>query len=86
MLGLPLPFYKSPTLLLGFGLSPFVLTRLWRHRPDIIHVAFPGVLPPPFPSARTPCLPACSISGHFRTCCTISDTMFAVTSQWCILK
>lgn len=42
MLGMPLPFYKSATLLLGFGLSPYVLARLWKIRPDVIHVAFPG--------------------------------------------
>ena len=42
VLGMPLPFYKSATLLLGFGLSPYVLARLWRIRPDVIHVAFPG--------------------------------------------
>lgn len=44
VLGVPLPFYKSATLLLGFGLSPYVLARLWKIRPDVIHVAFPGVL------------------------------------------
>ena len=53
MLGVPLPFYKSPTLLLGFGLSPFVLARLWRHRPDVIHVAFPGACTVP----STSCTP-----------------------------
>jgi hypothetical protein len=42
VLGMPLPFYKSATLLLGFGLSPYVLARLWKIRPDVIHVAFPG--------------------------------------------
>ena len=42
VIGAPLPYYKSPTLLLGFGLSPFVLWRLWKLRPDVIHVAFPG--------------------------------------------
>lgn len=44
MLGMPLPFYKSSTLLLGFGLSPYVFWRLWKIRPDVIHVAFPGAI------------------------------------------
>jgi len=48
---MPLPFYKSPTLLLGWGLSPFVFWRLWKIRPDVIHAAFPG-LPPPFSSMQ----------------------------------
>lgn len=46
VLGMPLPFYKSATLLLGFGLSPYVLARLWKIRPDVIHVAFPGASRP----------------------------------------
>ena len=42
VIGAPLPFYKSPTLLLGLGLSPFVFWRLLKCRPDVIHAAFPG--------------------------------------------
>ena len=50
VLGVPLPFYKSPTLLLGWGVSPFVFWQLLKARPDVIHAAFPGELclrPPP---------------------------------------
>ena len=49
VLGVPLPFYKSPTLLLGWGVSPFVFWQLLKARPDVIHAAFPGALrsPPP---------------------------------------
>jgi hypothetical protein len=43
VLGVPLPFYKSPTLLLGWGVSPFVFWQLLKARPDVIHAAFPGV-------------------------------------------
>ena len=42
VLGVPLPFYKSPTLLLGWGVSPFVFWQLLKARPDVIHAAFPG--------------------------------------------
>ena len=44
VLGVPLPFYKSPTLLLGWGVSPFVFWQLLKARPDVIHAAFPGAL------------------------------------------
>ena len=45
VLGVPLPFYKSPTLLLGWGVSPFVFWQLLKARPDVIHAAFPGAQP-----------------------------------------
>lgn len=51
---MPLPFYKSPTLLLGWGLSPFVFWRLWKIRPDVIHAAFPGLPPPLLINAVVP--------------------------------
>lgn len=44
MLGFPLPFYSSPTLLLSLGLSVRVLYHLLTRRPDIIHVSTPGIL------------------------------------------
>lgn len=42
--GLPLPFYKSDTLLLSLGLSWRVYSLLRSWRPDVIHVACPGML------------------------------------------
>lgn len=44
VLGFPLPFYSSPTLLLSLGLSVRVLYHLVTRRPDIIHVSTPGIL------------------------------------------
>lgn len=44
VLGFPLPFYSSPTLLLSLGLSARVMWHLITRRPDIIHVSTPGVL------------------------------------------
>lgn len=44
VLGIQLPFYKAPTLLLGFGLSVRVLWHLIASKPQIIHVASPGLL------------------------------------------
>lgn len=44
VLGFPLPFYSSPTLLLSLGLSVRVLYHLITRRPDIIHVSTPGIL------------------------------------------
>ncbi len=44
VLGFPLPFYSSPTLLLSLGLSVRVMWRLITQRPDIIHVSTPGIL------------------------------------------
>ena len=44
VLGLKLPFYKSPTLLLSIGLSIRVLYHLIVMRPDVIHVSCPGVI------------------------------------------
>lgn len=39
-----MPYYKSPTLLLSFGLSIRVFWHLIMTRPDVIHVSSPGVL------------------------------------------
>jgi len=44
VLGLKLPFYKSPTLLLSVGLSIRVLYHLIMMRPDVIHVSCPGII------------------------------------------
>jgi len=44
VLGLKLPFYKSPTLLLSLGLSIRVLWSLVMMRPDVIHVSCPGII------------------------------------------
>jgi len=44
VLGFPMPYYRSATLLLSLGLSLRVLWTLWKQRPDVIHVSTPGVL------------------------------------------
>lgn len=44
VLGFSMPYYKSPTLLLSFGLSIRVFWHLIMTRPDVIHVSSPGVL------------------------------------------
>lgn len=44
VLGFSLPLYRSPTLLLSFGLSVRVLWHLLTRRPDVIHVSSPGIL------------------------------------------
>mmetsp|Transcript_37787 Transcript_37787/g.95457 ORF Transcript_37787/g.95457 Transcript_37787/m.95457 type:complete len:496 (+) Transcript_37787:109-1596(+) len=44
VLGMRLPFYKSPTLLLSIGLSVRVFWNLLLMKPDVIHVSCPGVI------------------------------------------
>lgn len=44
VLGLRLPFYNSPTLLLSIGLSVRVFWNLLIMRPDVIHVSCPGII------------------------------------------
>lgn len=44
VLGMRLPFYNSPTLLLSIGLSVRVFWNLLRMKPDVIHVSCPGVI------------------------------------------
>jgi sulfoquinovosyltransferase len=42
--GAPLPFYRSPTLLLSPGLSPRLAWTMLTRRPSLIHASAPGVL------------------------------------------
>jgi len=38
------PFYKNKNYLLSFALSPFLFARLCKFRPDLVHVAAPGIM------------------------------------------
>jgi sulfoquinovosyltransferase len=42
--GVPLPLYRSPTLLLSPGLSPRLAWTMLTRRPTLIHASAPGVL------------------------------------------
>jgi hypothetical protein len=66
VLGMPLPFYNSPTLLLSLGLSPFVLWNLIKQKPDVLHVASPGLSIPPFQPRRGRKKALCSDQKHWR--------------------
>jgi len=74
VLGVPLPFYKSPTLLLGWGVSPFVFWQLLKARPDVIHAAFPGACASCAARRRLGSRTPGAFLGHVHQCHSIAET------------